>query len=62
MDWVGQTHALGTYVAQLGADSRTKITKFETLLGQRRLMYGSDPGMYPTMDAHPFAIGTICDG
>ena len=62
MDWVGQTHALGTYVAQLGADSRTKTAKNETLLTQRRLMSGSEPGMYPTMDAHPFAIGTIGEG
>src|SRR5210317_917355 len=62
MDWAGQTHALGTSVARLGADSHTKIAKSETLLTQtRRLMSGSEPGMCPTMDAHPFAIGTICE-
>src|SRR5210317_702167 len=48
MDWVGQTHALGTSVARLGADSHTKIAKSETLLTQtRRLMSSSEPYMYP---------------
>ena len=59
---MGQTHALGTTVAQLEAATRTKIAKIETLLRQRGLMYGSEAGMYPTMDAHSFAIGTICEG
>ena len=62
MDWVRHTRALGTSVVQLGAATHTKITKSETLLGQRRLMFGSEGGMYLTMDAHPFAIGTICEG
>ena len=62
MDWMYQTHALGAYVAQLGAASHTKIAKLDTLLGQKRLMFGSEVGMYPTMDGHPFAIGTICEG
>src|SRR5210317_28994 len=58
MDWVGQTHALGTNVAQVGSDSRTKIATIETLPRQRRLMYGSAVGVHPTMDGPPFAIGT----
>ena len=62
MDWVCHTRSLGTYVAQLGSASHTKIAKSETLLGQRRLMFGREAGMYPTMDAHLFAIGTICEG
>ena len=62
MDRVGQTHAVGTNVAQLGSDPRTKIAKIQTLPRQRRLMYGSEAGMYPAMDVPPLAIGTICEG
>ena len=57
MHWAGQTHALGTYVAQLGADLSTKIVKNETLPRQRRLMFGSEPAMYPTMDAIQLLLG-----
>ena len=62
MDRVGQTHAVGTNVAQLGSDPRTKIAKIQTLPRQRRLMYGSEAVPSPTMDGPGFAIGAICEG
>ena len=34
MDWAGQTHALGTYVALLGAASSTKIAKMRPSQGK----------------------------